>query len=38
VDSKTAGAGLLNMAHLPTIALAFEHLRHFDRPYVPFLG
>jgi hypothetical protein len=28
---KTAVAGL-KMAHLPKIALAFEHLHHFDRP------
>jgi hypothetical protein len=28
---KTAVAGL-KMVHLPKIALAFEHLHHFDRP------
>jgi hypothetical protein len=32
---QTAVAGL-KMAHLPRIALAFEHLHHFDRPQLPF--
>jgi hypothetical protein len=31
INLKTAVAGL-KMAHLPKIALAFEHLHHFDRP------
>jgi hypothetical protein len=26
------------MAHLPKIALALEHLHHFDRPELPFPG
>jgi hypothetical protein len=34
---KAAGKGL-KMAYLPKIALAFEHLHHFYRPYLPFLG
>jgi hypothetical protein len=32
---QSAVAGL-KMVHLPTIALLFEHLHHFDRPALPF--
>jgi hypothetical protein len=31
INLETAVAGL-NMAHLPNIALAFEHLHHVERP------
>jgi hypothetical protein len=35
INLQTAVAGL-KMAHLPKIALAFEHLHHFNRPQLPF--
>jgi hypothetical protein len=34
---ETAVAGL-KMAHLLKIGLAFEHLHHFGRPYLPLVG
>jgi hypothetical protein len=37
INLKTAVAGL-KLAHLPKIAVAFEHLHHSDRPQLPFVG